>query len=398
MTGKYYPWFVLLVLLTLGCSKSSNNQPSFTDESLNFALEQYKGMIEVVKSNKNIPRTIDKSGNIVFSESSSMTSGFVPGTFWYLFDRTDEFEWSDAAKELTMRLEKEKWNTTTHDLGFILYTSFGNGYRLTGNPLYRDVLLTGAYSLRNQFNKKNGCLKSLASNDKWLYPVVIENMMSLEFLMWAFQSTKDSSYYRICTSHADTTMKNHFRADYSSYQLVSYDTISGKPLLKQNIQGADDESAWARGQSSGLYGYTMMYRFTRLDRYLQQAKHIADFLITHKNLPKDKIPYWDYNAKDIPNAKRDASAAAIMASALIELSGYVDSTSSKKYLAIAEKQLQTLSSPAYRAEPGQNGSFILKHSVGNMPAKTDVDVPISYADYYYVEALIRYKNLMALNR
>lgn len=398
MNKKYAHWLVLIILITAGCSKGSGDKQSFADASLNFAMEQYRGMAELAMKSKNIPQTIDKSGKVVFVESSVETSGFVPGTLWYLFDYTDAFEWSDAARELTLRLEKEKLNKAAHGTGILLYSSFGNGYRLTGDPMYREVLLTGAQSLKSRFNPKVGCIKSWESTEKWQFPVVIDNMMSLELLMWAFKTTRDSSYYNVCISHADTTMKNNFRADYSAVQLVSYDTIKGRPVLKQNVQGAADESAWARGQSYGLYGYTVMYRETKLDRYLQQAKRIADFLIQHNNLPADKIPYWDYNAKDIPNAKRDASAAAIMASALIELSTFVDSVTGKKYIDIAESQLKTLSSTAYMAEKGKNGNFILMHSVGNMPAGTEVDVPHAYADYYFVEALLRMRNMQAANQ
>ncbi|HEX2933876.1 MAG TPA: glucuronyl hydrolase [Bacteroidales bacterium] len=394
MSKKYFPWLVLLILITAGCSKGSRNQQSFTDASLDFAAEQYRGMAELAAKNKNLPQTVDKSGKVVFAESSVWTSGFVPGTLWNLFDYTDEFEWSDAARDLTLRLEKEKWNKASHDAGLLLYCSFGNGYRLTGDPIYREVLLTGAQSLKSRFNPKVGCIKSWKTTEKWQFPVVIDNMMSLELMMWAFKTSRDSSYYRACISHADTTMKNNFRADYSAVQLVAYDTIKGRPVLKQNVQGASDELAWARGQSFGLYGYTVMYRETRLDRYLQQAKHIADFLIQHKNLPADKIPYWDYNAKDIPNAKHDVSAAAIMASALIELSSFVDSATAKKYLAIAETQLKSLSSSAYRAEKDENGNFILK----NTPAAAEADVSPACADYYYVEALLRLRNLQAANK
>lgn len=393
MSKKYFPWLVLLILITAGCSKSSRNQQSFTDASLDFATEQYRGMAELAVKNKNLPQSIDKSGKVVFVVSSDWTSGFVPGTLWNLFDYTDEFEWSDAARTLTLRLEKEKWNKASHNAGILLYCSFGNGYRLTGDPFYREILLTGAQSLKSRFNPKVGCVKSWETTDKWQFPVVIDNMMSLELLMWAFKTTRDSSYYRACVSHADTTMKNNFRADYSAVQLVAYDTIKGRPVLKQNVQGASDESAWARGQSYGLYGYTVMYRETRLDRYLQQAKHIADFLIQHKNLPADKIPYWDYNAKDIPNAKRDVSAAAIMASALVELSSFVDTTTAKKYLDIAETQLKSLSSDAYRAEKGKNGNFILKDARSG-----EVDVPLALADYYYVEALLRLRNMQAVSK
>jgi hypothetical protein len=210
--------------------------------------------------------------------------------------------------------------------------------------------------------------------------------------MWAFKKTGDSSFYKICVSHSDTTMKNHFRPDYSTYHVVSYDTITGRVEKRQTAQGFSDESAWARGQSWGLYGYVVMYRETGLKRYLQQAVHIADFLINNPNMPKDMIPYWDFNAPGIPDAKRDASAGAIMASALIELSQYVDSAAAAKYLGVAETEIRTLASPEYMAKLGENGDFILKHSVGSLPGKSEVDVPLTYADYYFVEALLRYKD------
>jgi unsaturated chondroitin disaccharide hydrolase len=393
---SFWVLFFVLVIVSFGCPKGKKTQATFIEESLYAAAEQCKGMVALSEDKKNLPVTLGKDGNVRFESSAWWTSGFFPGTLWYLFDYTDEFEWSDAARIYTQKVEKEKNNRTTHDVGFMLYSSFGNAYRLTGDTAYRRVLITGAQSLISRFNAKTGCIKSWESNDKWQYPVIIDNMMNLELLMWAFKATRDSGYYRIGVSHADTTLKNHFRADYSTYHLVAYDTITGKPLIKQTVQGQGDNTAWARGQSWGLYGYTVMYRETKLDRYLQQAKHIADFLLGHKNLPADKIPYWDYNAPDIPKAKRDASAASIMASALIELSGYVDSVTRIKYLDVAKKQLQTLSSPAYLASPGTNGNFILMHSVGSMPEEKDVDVPQTYADYYFMEALIRYRNLNLL--
>jgi len=190
-------------------------------------------------------------------------------------------------------------------------------------------------------------------------------------------------------------MKYHFRPDYSTFHVVSYDTITGKVEARQTSQGFSDESAWSRGQSWGLYGYTMMYRETKLDRYLRQAKHIADFLINHPNLPEDKIPYWDYDAPGIPDATRDASAGAIMASALIELSGYVNAEAKEKYLKVAETQLRSLASPSYMAKLGENGNFILMHSAGSVPANSEVDVPLTYADYYFIEALMRYRKHLA---
>ena len=365
------------------------------DESLAFSAKQYDLMYNVMKEKPDLlPRSIDTTGKLITSRSNWWCSGFFPGSLWYLYEYSKDKKFMDAAADITSRIEKEKNNKGTHDLGFMLFCSFGNGLRLTGEESYNDILLTGAYSLATRFRPKNGCIQSWNSRRGWQCPVIIDNMMNLEFLMWAFQKSGDSTFYKICVSHSDTTIKNHFRPDFSSYHVVSYDTITGKVEIKQTHQGYSHESAWARGQSWGLYGYTVMYRLTGLQRYLDQAVHIADFMIGHPNMPEDMIPYWDFDAPDIPGAKRDASAGAVMASALIELSGMVDSVKGLDYLKVAEKQIRSLSSDAYLAKPGENGNFILKHSVGSIPGKSEVDVPLTYADYYYIEALLRYKNLL----
>jgi uncharacterized protein YyaL (SSP411 family) len=223
--------------------------------------------------------------------------------------------------------------------------------------------------------------------------VIIDNMMNLELLLWATQATGDSSFYKIAVTHANTTMQNHFRPDYSSYHVINYNPETGAVQQKKTAQGFADSSAWARGQAWGLYGYTVMYRFTKDKKYLDQANHIAHFILNHPNLPADKIPYWDFNAPGMPNVLRDASAASVMASAFIELSGYVPATTGKTYVAAATTMLTSLSKPAYKAAIGSNGGFLLKHSVGHIPAKTEIDVPLTYADYYFVEAMLRYKNL-----
>jgi unsaturated chondroitin disaccharide hydrolase len=224
--------------------------------------------------------------------------------------------------------------------------------------------------------------------------VIIDNMMNLELLEEASKKFNVPHFAEIAETHANTTMKNHFRTDGSSYHVVSYDTITGQPEKKNTAQGYSDESAWARGQAWGLYGFTMMYRETGKLDYLLQATKIADFIINHPNLPKDRIPYWDFNAPDIPNAKRDVSAGAIMCSALLELQLYADKEKSKQYLAVAEEQLNALCSYDYLAVKGENANFLLKHSVGNMPNGTEIDVPLSYADYYFVEAMTRYISIM----
>jgi hypothetical protein len=365
------------------------------EESLAFSLKQYRLMADVMRDKSDLlPRTADSLGTLIASNSGWWTSGFFPGSLWYLYEYSHDSKIKDAAIQMTSRIEKEKDNTGTHDLGFMLYCSYGNGFRLTGEEAYKDILLTGAKSLCKRFRPNIGCIQSWGSKPGWQCPVIIDNMMNLELLMWAFNQSEDSSFYHIAVTHADTTIKNHFRPDYSTWHVVSYDTITGKVEVKQTAQGAADGSSWSRGQSWGLYGYTMMYRETGLQRYLNQALHIADFLINHPNLDEDKIPYWDYNAPGIHDAKKDASAGAIMASALIDLSGFEGKEKKVQYLEVAEKQIRSLASPAYMSKTGENADFILMHSVGSLPGNSEVDTPLSYADYYFIEAMMRYRKLL----
>jgi hypothetical protein len=380
-------------LLLAACS-GEKPMDKVIDESMALAMQKYELMAGEMKAMPDrLPRTLDSEGKLRTEGSGWWTSGFFPGSLWYLFEYSGDQKFRDFAVEMTSRVEKEKFNTKSHDVGFMLYCSFGNGLRLTGEESYNEVLLTGASSLSTRFRANIGCLQSWEANKKWQFPVIIDNMMNLELLMWAFRKSGDSTFYNIAVTHADTTMLNHYRPDYSSWHVVSYDTVSGKVIVKQTHQGYSDESAWARGQVWGLYGYTVMYRETKLERYLRHAERVADFLINHPNMPADGIPYWDFNAPDIPDALRDASAASIMASALIELSGYVDAESSDAYMAFAEKQVRALASPEYLATPEENGNFIIKHGVGHLPGKSEVDVPLTYGDYYFIEALMRLRNL-----
>jgi hypothetical protein len=342
------------------------------------------------KDTLRFPRSTKPDGSYVTTPSDGWTSGFYSGILWQMYDYTKDKKWELAARRWTAGLEKEKFNTRTHDLGFMLHCSFGSGYLLTNDPAYKDILLQGAKSLSTRFSPVTGCIQSW-DHGRWQFPVIIDNMMNLEFLFWATKVTGDSSFYKIAVTHADTTLKNHFRSDNSSYHVVDYDTISGKVIERVTAQGAANESAWARGQAWGLYGYTATYRETKDKRYLDQAVKIADFFLSHPNLPADKVPYWDFNAPNIPNEERDASAAAIAASGMLELSQYVKN--GQKYFKAAEFILNSLGSSAYLAEPGTNNNYILKHSVGHKPAKSEIDTPIIYADYYFVEALLRYEKL-----
>ena len=299
----------------------------------------------------------------------------------------------DDVKALqTALIEREKMNGGTHDMGFKVYCSFGNGYRLTGDVAYKDVLLQAAYTLTTRYKEGAGIIRSWDhSRDKWDCPVIIDNMMNLELLFWAFRTSGDSLFYNVAVNHARTTMKNHFRDDYSSYHVVDYDTITGAVLHKHTHQGYAHESAWSRGQAWGLYGYTVCYRETGLPEFLEQAKHIENYIFSSPTLPEDLVPYWDFNAPGIPNEPRDASAATVTASALYELSMY-DPAKRQDYITKANTILENLSAN-YRAAAGKDRGFLLLHSTGSKMHNVEVDVPIVYADYYYLEALKRYKDL-----
>ncbi len=355
------------------------------------AEKQYTMMLQTHPDTTKTPQSVLPDGTLRDMPTSWWCSGFFGGSLWYLFDYTKSQSWKEAANLWTMAIQKEQYNTGTHDLGFMLYCPFGNGYRLTANSVYKKTLLTGAQSLSTRFNAKAGVIKSWNKLGQYDYPVIIDNMMNLELLIWASKNSGNKKFYNIAVTHADNTMKNHYRPDNSSYHVVCYDTTTGKVLAKITAQGAADESAWSRGQAWGLYGYTMMYRETRDRKYLTQAIKIADFYLNNPNLPADKIPYWDFNAPGIPNEERDASAAAITSSALLELAKYAPKTKGAEYYKAAEDMLVSLSSPTYRAALGENNNFLIKHCVGHKPKNSEVDVPLIYADYYYLEALMRYE-------
>ena len=391
---KKYVWIALAITTMVSCQPKQEPIAELIKNRLDRSVEQYALMAASLRDQPDkLPRSFDAEGKLVTSNSGWWCSGFVPGSLWYLYEYGKSDAFLDDARNYTARIANQKNNKGTHDLGFMLYCSFGNGYRLTGDTAYRSVMLTGAESLSTRFNPTVGLIQSWGANRNWQYPVIIDNMMNLEFLFWASKASGDPKYRDICITHANNTMRDFYRADYSSYHVVSYDPATGEIEKKNTHQGFADESAWARGQAWGLYGFTVMYRETKDEKYLDHAKRIAAFLLNHPNLPADKIPYWDFNAPDIPEALRDASAGAIMASALIELSGYVDAAFAKTYLDVAQTQIRALSSPAYFAETGANGNFIIKHCVGHLPGNSEVDVPLSYADYYYIEALMRYQSL-----
>lgn len=385
--------FILSILLVslVNAQETKKSMQQLINENMDFAARQYKVLMQKVPSTV-MPRTYNSAADtLVISNTKWWCSGFYPGTLWMIYDATkDKAIRAEAEKKLAI-LEQEKYYTGNHDLGFMMFCSFGTAYKITQNPRYKDVILTAASSLTTRYRPSIQAIQSWDSSKNFRCPVIIDNMMNLELLEWAAQNGGEDRFHQIAVNHANTTLKNHFRPDYSSYHVLDYNLQTGNVDRKVTHQGFADESAWARGQAWGLYGYIVMYRFTKDVNYLALANHIARFIINHPNLPADKVPYWDFNAPDIPKAKRDVSAAAITASALLELGQYVKGNDRKQYQATAEEILRSLSSPAYRAPLGTNGGFLLMHSVGSLPHNSEVDVPLTYADYYFIEALSRYK-------
>lgn len=381
-----------LAALSMSCSQNAGT----TDSHKQFLETQLQLMVS--ESDKHLddsdgkasPRCLEKDGSLRLVAPYNWCSGFFPGVLWYMYEYTGNDFWMQKAKVYTERLEHVKKFDKIHDLGFMLYSCYGNGYRLTGDEKYKEVLIETAKTLSTRYNDKIGCIRSWDFGT-WNYPVIVDNMINLELMFFATEVTGDSIYRNIAISHADNTLKNHFRPDFSSYHVVDYNN-DGTVKSKGTHQGLNDESVWSRGQSWGAYGYTMCYRFTKDTRYLQQAENIIDYFFSISILPDDLIPYWDMADPKIPDTPRDVSAAAVFASALYELSGYVDAEKSAKYIGIADKIMDSLKK-SYLCKKGESHGFILDHSTGNLPAGDEIDVPIIYAEYYYLEALNRRSKL-----
>ena len=382
---------ICLCTLAAFCCMGLRSEQPLVKEAFGYAGKQLTLMLQAHPDTTKIPFSVKEDGSLKDMPSSWWCSGFFPGNLWYLYEYTKQDKWKQAAALWTAAMQKEQYNTSTHDLGFMLYCSYGNGLRLTGDTAYRAVLLNGAKSLASRFDPAVGLIKSWDGFEGYQYPVIIDNMMNLELLFWATKETGDSSYYHICVQHANNTLKHHFRPDNSCYHVICYDA-NGKVLAKKNHQGYTDASAWSRGQAWALYGYTVMYRETKQRKYLEQAEKVAAYFLQHPNLPADKVPYWDFNAPAIPKEEKDVSAAAVVASALLELSQY-SAGQRAYYISNARQILKSLASPAYRATPNQPHYFLLAHSVGSKTLRKEVDQPLVYADYYYLEALLRLNHL-----
>lgn len=407
-------WVWLMIPVTGNCRNGSETHPSVSilpeiiDSVLDRSVRQYRLLSQTLKPDE-WPRTWDDN-RLHTVDAYGWISGFYPGTLAYLFEyASDSLLWGELQDRLK-KMEKLQIFTGHHDLGFMMYCSFGNAYRLTGNPHYERILIQSAKSLASRFDQRVGSIKSwdqaksLDGTHMLTFPVIIDNLMNLELLFFASKVTGDPCYKNIAVKHAETTRKNHVRSDFSSYHVVDYDSITGEVKSRETQQGFADNSTWSRGQAWGIYGFTMVYRETKDPSFLEVAREMADFFLDHPNLPGDKIPYWDFNAGQpgyspswnydpgkYPEVPRDVSAAAITASALLELSCFLDAETGEKYVKAAEDMLSSMISSSYLADEGTNGGFILQHASGGVPGNHEVDVPLSYADYYFVEALMRYK-------
>lgn len=383
----------LLILLSnaYGCVQKSP-KVDVVSNVIDVAEKQLGRQVDIIEQSGKIlnPRTI-KNGAVEYIPNDDWTSGFFPGTMWYMYDLTKNDKWKKMGIKYTESLDPVKYLTWHHDVGFIIRASFGNAYRVTKNSAYKATIIEAAKSLATRYRPTPGVIQSWDENRGWqgkrgwMCPVIIDNMMNLELLFLASDLSGDSTYRKMAISHANVTMANHFRADYSCYHVVDYDKIKGDVRSKCTAQGYSDESAWARGQAWALYGYTVCYRETKDKRYLDLVEKIYQYIFTSKTMPSDLVPYWDFNAVNIPNEPRDASAAAIIASALYELS----TLGKPEYKETADKVISSLSGDSYLAIVGTNANFLLMHSVGSIPHNSEIDVPLNYADYYFLEALAR---------
>ncbi len=392
---------LLLALTLLGCQGILKAQqvhplqveevPTWVENAFTVAQTQSEAMYKEVMKTGLLPRSIQQG----LQPKTNWTAGFFPGTLWYLYTYTGKDIWKVRAEKATSLMEGEQNNAFDHDIGFKMYSCYGNGYLLTGNKTYRHIIFRSAKTLASRYSYKTGLIMSWEPDAKrdWLFPVIIDNMINLELLMEAYKISGDTTLRQIAVAHADKTMKYHYRENMSCPHVVDYEPETGAMRKYDWNNGSDNttNSTWSRGQSWGLYGFTMMYRETGDRKYLRHAEKIADFLLSHPNMPEDMIPYWDYSAPE-RSKMRDASAAAIMASALMELSTY--SSQKKKYFEAGEKQLKSLSSPAYLAKPGTHENFVLMHATGNFLRNSELDGALSYADYYYTEGLLRYLQLL----
>lgn len=390
--------FVILLSIFTSCKTETENPKKSEKEldtsyNVDSALEnRYQKLLSYKVDSLSFPRSYNPNDAIILGvPSKNWTSGFYAGNLWQIYEITGKPEYKALAKKWTAFIEKEKFNNRTHDMGFKVFNSFGQGLKHEDNQEYKDIIIKSAQTLSTRFNNTVGSIRSWDFNkERWDFPVIIDNMMNLELLFEATRISKDSSFHNLAIQHANTTLKNHFRPNNSTWHVLDYNPDNGTVRMRVTHQGINDDSSWARGQGWAIYGFTMAYRYTKDEKYLNQAKATASFFLNHKNLPEDGIPYWDFDAPNIPNEPRDVSAGAIVASALIELYGY---TKDETYLDYSKKFLKNVQTTNYILPTNLDVPFILDHSSGDWSKRSEMDEPIVYGDYYFLEALLRLKKL-----
>ncbi|OJX88432.1 MAG: glucuronyl hydrolase [Paludibacter sp. 47-17] len=384
-----------IALMGMGCSGNFVNDAleyctTQTERSLN-ELRQ-SGSIDYTRMPRNIANT-STEWHTRKATKEEWTAGFWPGVLWYAYEASGNENIRAEAEKFSASLEfLSRTPAYDHDLGFLVFCSYGNGYRLTGNSAYKKIILDTADTLATLFNPKVGTILSWPREVQprnWPHNTIIDNMINLEMMFWAAKNGPNKTLYDMAVSHADVTMRHQFKPDFSCYHVAVYDTVTGNFIKGQTHQGYADESMWARGQAWAIYGYTICYRETNDPKYLDFVQKITDAYLNR--LPADLIPYWDFDDPAIPDAPRDASAAAVVASALLELSECMNSPKGRFYFDQAEHMLRSLSSASYQSRDARP-SF-LDHSTGHWPAGSEIDASIIYADYYYIEALLKLKRL-----
>ena len=380
------------------------HQPSGTldvNKALDYCAKQTQRTLTELKTDSGIdytmmPRNImadEQHWNCRKATKEEWCAGFWPGVLLYDYEYTKDKQVLEEAENFTHSLKfLSHIPAYDHDLGFLVFCSYGNGYRLTKNPAYKQVILDTADTLATLFNPIVGTILSWPREVEprnWPHNTIMDNMINLEMLFWAAKNGGNPYLYDIAVSHADKTMKSQFRPDYTSYHVAVYDTITGNLIKGVTHQGYADSTMWARGQAWAIYGYTVVYRETKDPKYLDFAQKVTDVYLDR--LPEDKVPYWDFDDPSIPDAPRDASAGAVVASALLELSTYLPNGTGKRYKDAAIEMLTSLSSDSYQS--GESKPSFLLHSVGHWPNHSEIDASIIYADYYYIEALLRLKRL-----
>lgn len=406
--------FIFLAFMLLNCNSNSENEIYIYDENIAIAELQYNYILDEVDNLDKLPNTTNLDGSLHLDSKEGWVSGFFPGSLWYLYELTGKEKWKKEAIRWTETLDTIQWYEGTHDLGFMVNCSYGNALRLTGDEKYKSILVNASKTLSKRYNDTTKTIMSWDEFKPWGedktydFIVIIDNMMNLELLYKGSELSSNNSFLEIANTHANSTMKHHYRPDYSSYHAIIFNQETGDLITKKTAQGYSDNSSWARGQAWGLYGFITCYRETKNLEYLKMAKNIAEYIMNSKFIPDDKIPLWDYHIGqpgyvpdiEIPVEKygkmRDVSTASITASALLELS-ILDDVNTEKYYNYANDILNTLSTDAYRATKEEKNYFILKHSVGSiphmlgleMPHIGQIDKPLNYADYYFLEALVR---------